>query len=84
MARKPIGKIALEAAEVIPATRSTMLRSPPLLFGVFFLLFTTSITLFHVSDADAATESGPMTFTYKNDHFAQLGMDFRFMRLDSS
>ena len=39
----------------------------------------TLIILFRVSDADAAREPQPMTFTNKNDHFAQLGMDFRLI-----
>ena len=53
--------------------------SPPLLFGVFFLLFTTLIVLLRLCDADAAREAEAMTFTYKNNHFAQLGMDFRLI-----
>jgi hypothetical protein len=64
---------------MIPATRNPVPRSPALLFGVFFLLFMTLIILFRVSDADAARESKAMTITYKNDHFAQLGMDFRLI-----
>jgi hypothetical protein len=64
---------------MIFAARNPVPRSPPLLFRVFFLLFMTSIILFRVSDADAEREPEAMTFTYKNDHFAQLGMDFRLI-----
>jgi len=64
---------------IIPATRNLLPRSPPLLFGVFFLLFITLIILFRVGDADGATEPNAMTFTYKSDHFAPLGMDFRLI-----
>ena len=39
----------------------------------------TLIILFRVSDADGATEPKTMTFTYKHDHFAPLGMDFRLI-----
>jgi hypothetical protein len=64
---------------MIAATRDPVLRSPPLLFGVVFLLFMTTIILFRVSDVDAAKEPEAMTFRYTNDHFTQLGMDFRLV-----
>jgi hypothetical protein len=79
VARKPIGPGLYGGCGMIPATRNPVPRSPPLLFGVFFLLFMTTVILFRVSDVDAAKEPEAMTFTYKNDLFAQLGMDFRLI-----
>ena len=75
--RKPIGKVAVEAAEcfALPESRCTARRR----FGVLFLLFMTLIILFRVSDADAAREPEAMGFTYKAHHYAQLGADFRFI-----